>query len=387
MRVAIVGCGYVADYYVRALANHPQLELAAATDADPERCSRFGSHHGVAVRESLDAILEDDSIELCANLTNPRSHYEVSRACLEAGKHVYSEKPLAMEMKQAERLVELAEQSERYLASAPCSILGESFQTLWAALRAGSVGKVRLAYAELDDGLIHRSNYRTWLSESGAPWPWKDEFEVGCTLEHAGYYVTWLTALFGPARAVTSFASCVVPDKQTDVPLDRESPDFSVACLEFDSGVVARLTSSIIAPEDRSLRIIGDEGVLRVDDCWDYGSRVALQRRTPLLLRVEKKSPRLARLVGERRLRLARRPRFEYDRHSEPMDFARGMAEMADAIAEARPCRLSARYALHINEIVLAIQNPRELGGRQEMTSSFAPIEPMPWAASQAPTR
>jgi predicted dehydrogenase len=362
MRVAIVGCGYVADYYVRA--------------------SRFGSHHGVAVRESLDAILEDDSIELCANLTNPRSHYEVSRACLEAGKHVYSEKPLAMEMKQAERLVELA-----YLASAPCSILGESFQTLWAALRAGSVGKVRLAYAELDDGLIHRSNYRTWLSESGAPWPWKDEFEVGCTLEHAGYYVTWLTALFGPARAVTSFASCVVPDKQTDVPLDRESPDFSVACLEFDSGVVARLTSSIIAPEDRSLRIIGDEGVLRVDDCWDYGSRVALQRRTPLLLRVEKKSPRLARLVGERRLRLARRPRFEYDRHSEPMDFARGMAEMADAIAEARPCRLSARYALHINEIVLAIQNPRELGGRQEMTSSFAPIEPMPWAASQAPTR
>ena len=141
------------------------------------------------------------------NLTNPRSHHEVSKAALLAGKHVYSEKPLAMTMVEATELVELAEQHGLRLASAPCSVLGETAQAVLKALREKAVGTVRDVYAEMDDGMVHRMNYRSWKSVSGVSWPYKDEFEIGCTLEHAGYYLTWLVAMFGAAESVTSFAS------------------------------------------------------------------------------------------------------------------------------------------------------------------------------------
>jgi predicted dehydrogenase len=379
MRVAIVGCGYVADSYMKTFANHPELEVLGVMDRDHGRASRLGSHYGLSVYSSLDDLLSDKRVEMVLNLTNPRSHFEVSRACLQAGKHVYSEKPLAMELAQAEELVVLAEGLGLYVTSAPCSILGETAQTIWKALRKNAIGEVRLVYAELDDGLIHRMRYRRWFSDSGCPWPYKDEFETGCTLEHAGYYVTWLIAFFGPAVRVTSFASCRIPDKQTDVPLEAIAPDFSVACIEFASGVVARLTCSIVAPHDHSLRIIGDEGVLITHECWDYGSPVYLKRRNKLALWAEKH--RLLSLlpgIAARRCPLVRRPSCgKRSRKAYPMDFARGVAEMAGAIVEKRPCRMPPRYALHANEIVLAIQESSRMGSSQPLKTSCEPMEPM----------
>jgi len=379
MRIAIVGCGYVADFYMRTLANYPHLEIVGAMDRNPERLSQFAQHHHVRPIGSLDQVLDDPSIEIVVNLTNPESHFAVSRACIERGKHVYSEKPLALELEEAQRLVELAEGRKLYLAAAPCTVLGESAQTLWKALRERQIGVVRLAYAELDEGPIHRTNYREWRSESGAPWPYQSEFATGCTLEHAGYYVTWLTAFFGPAISVNSFAARLVPGKDTDVPPALEAPDFSVACIEFSSGVVARLTCSLFAPPDHSLRVIGDDGVLFVENGWDSGSPVRIQKKTPMIARAERRFPRVTRLLSVRTYPLARKPTFQHTR-GKLTDFARGIAELAAAISEHRPCRLSARYALHVNEVVLAIQNPQDLGSPRTISSTFEPLEPMPWA-------
>ena len=372
--IAIVGCGFVADYYIKTLSLHPQLKLVGVMDKIGERANKFAEFHQLShVYETLDDILEDNTVDVVLNLTNPGSHYEVSKACLEAGKHVYSEKPFAMEMAQAEELVDIASSKGLYLSSAPCSLLSETAQTLWKALRENQVGKVRLVYAEMDDGLVHQMPYDKWLSESGTPWPYKDEFEVGCTLEHAGYYVNWLTAFFGPAETVSAFSSCVVPDKQTDVPLDTNTPDFSVACIKFASGVVARLTCSIVAPHDHSLKIIGDEGILGIEDCWFYGTPVYIRRS----LTIGRK-----RLEGiwKRNYPLVKKaPKFPY-RGAQQMDFCRGVAEMIDAIIENRPCRLSPEFSLHNNELVLAIQNSLETASPYKMTTSFEPIEPMDWA-------
>jgi predicted dehydrogenase len=374
MNIAIVGCGFVADYYLATLPGHPELKLIGVTDHDPDRAARFAAFHAVSRYDSLEDLRHDGRVELVLNLTNPQSHYDVTKACLEAGKHVYSEKPLAMELDQARTLVELAEAQSLGLASAPCSLLGETAQTLWKALRERQVGTVRLVYAEMDDGMVFRMAYRKWTSASGIPWPAKDEFEVGCTFEHAGYYLTWFPALFGPARMVTAFSACLVPDKQTDVPLEHEAPDFSVACITFASGVVARLTCSIIAPHDHSLRIIGDEGVLGTDDCWYYRSPVYIQR--PITIRRKTfMSPWKARyrMVG------ATGGRYRY-RGSQQMDFARGVAELAASIGECRPCRLSGRYCLHTNELVIAIDHALATGAPYAVTTTFDPIEPMPWA-------
>jgi predicted dehydrogenase len=197
---------------------------------------RFAEHYKAPAYDSLESLLKDPEVDLVLNLTNPTSHFEVSRACLEAGKHVYSEKPLALTTDDAHALVTLAAKKGLRLSGAPCSLLSETAQTIWKAVRENQVGPTRLVYAELDEGLLHRMPHQSWLSDSGTPWPAQDEFEVGNALEHAGYYLTWLTAMFGPVESVTAFGSVQVPDKLTDQPLVRESADLTVACLRFASG-------------------------------------------------------------------------------------------------------------------------------------------------------
>lgn len=374
MNIAIVGCGFVADFYVKTAALHPELQVTGVTDRDAERLARFSAHHGVATYASLDDLLDDPRVDLVVDLTNPGSHYEVNRAALEAGKHVYSEKPLALAVDDARALVELAESRGLLLSCAPCSSLSEAAQTLAKAVREERVGPVRLVYAEMDDGLVHRKAYQSWVSESGTPWPWKNEFETGCTLEHAGYSVSWLVTAFGPAESVTAFSSCQIPDKETDVPLEVNAPDFSVACIRFASGVVARLTCSIIAPVDHSIRVFGDDGILQVDDCWKDRSPVHAKR----WLRIRRRtfvSPWKNRvpLVG-RGNPVAR------SQGAQRRDFCRGIADMAEALAEGRAPRLSARYCLHVAEIVLGIQNALASGSPWKIETSFDPVEPMPWA-------
>ena len=302
------------------------------------------------------------------NLTNPRSHYEVSRACLLAGKHVYSEKPLAMSLPDARDLVDLAAAQHREISAAPCTVLGECAQTMWKALRQKRVGRVLAAYAEMDDGLVHRMPYQKWLSGTGVPWPFRDEFEVGCTMEHAGYSLSLLLAFFGPAQTVTAFSSVQIPDKHPSIAPGDMAPDLSVAAIRFDSGVVARLTCSIMAPGDHSLRIIGDEGVLFTPDVWHYTSPV-YSRRWHTVRRRTFLSP-----WKTRHRRLAER-----GRKTVVDDRSRGVSELAAAIAEGRPSRLSPQFTLHVTELTLAIQQAGAESGAHRMTTTFSPMAPMPW--------
>ncbi len=372
MRIAIVGCGFVADYYLKTLPRHPSLELVGVMDRDQSRSERFSTYHAVESYRNFEDLLNDPRVDLVLNLTNPHSHYEVSKACLEAGKHVYSEKPLATNFTEAKALVELAERRGLYLSSAPCNLLSETAQGVWRALQEKVVGEVRLVYAEMDDGMVHRMPYDQWYSESGIPWPFQDEFEVGCTLEHAAYYITWLVAFFGPVETVTAFSDCLIPDKQPPQPLTRNAPDFSVACLKFRSGVVARLTCGIVAPHDHQLRIIGDTGVLSVKDCWFYRSPIHIQR--PITIR-----RRQFWNPWKQRYPLPKgKSHFGY-RGAQQMDFARGVAALATAIQRGEPGLLSARYCLHVNEVVLAIQDAGTDGSVYRVTT---PCEAEPLLAS-----
>lgn len=373
MRIAIIGCGFVADFYMQSLPLYPGLELVAVMDRDVQRGRDFAAFHRLdCLVTTIDAVLADPRVEMVLNLTNPDSHFEVSRACLLAGKHVYSEKPLAMSFADAQELTSLADARGLRIASAPCNVLGETAQGTWAALRGQRVGPVKLVYAEMDDGMVHRMPYRKWLSDSGRPWPYKDEFEVGCTLEHAGYYVTWLTAFFGPASSVHAFSAALYPDKGTEVPLERISPDLTVACIQFASGVVARLTCSIVARRNQELQFFGERGILEVETAWDYRAPVRVKRywnmRRRMLILPSRNVP-LPPPPQERNRR----------RNANPMEFCRGPAEIAASIREGRRSRLPADFCLHNNEIVLAIHNAAANGVPHAMTTSFEAVEPMSW--------
>lgn len=376
--VAIVGCGYVADYYMATLATYPWIRIAGVFDIDANRLSAFTNYYKLTAYRSLDELLDDKLVSIVVNLTNPRAHYGVSRRCLDANKHIYSEKPLAMEYTQAEHLVNLAESKSLAISSAPCSLLGSAAQTLWRGVRDNAVGKVRLVYAELDDGMVHRMQYKKWKSVSGAPWPYKDEFEVGCTLEHAGYYLSWLIAMFGRVESVTAFAACLVPDKLPGEKLEPpDTPDCTVGLLKFDGGVAARLSTTIVGPHNHAIQIIGDGGVLELKDCWFNDCRVYI-RRLHTIRRKTFLSP------IKLRYRVEKEPRIRLiNTGGNRMDFAAGVADLAMSLREGRECRLSSRFSLHVNEVALALQNAN---GVYKTQSSFQAIRPMDWAIGEKET-
>jgi predicted dehydrogenase len=368
IRFAIVGCGYVADNYMFALNQHPEAEIVRAFDIVPAHAKRFAAHWGVPAVETREAFLAGLEADMVLNLTNPGSHAEVSRACLEAGFAVYSEKPRAMAFPEAEALAALAAARGLTLAGAPCNHLGEAAQGVFRAVAQGRIGRPLLAYAEVDDNLIALAPVERWKNVSGAPWPREDEFHVGCTLEHAGYYLTWLVCLFGPIAELTAFASLQHPGKPTGGA--AEAPDFSVAVLRFASGQVARLTCSVVAPRDHALKLFGDEGVLSAEDCWFYQTPVSYRRwmrvRRRLLLSPWTNKvpldPPVAMKTGS----------------TVGMDFIRGPIEAVAAAREGRPSRVALDFTLHVNEAALAIHHADRNPGTYRMTTTCAVPAPLP---------
>ncbi|MDO5758410.1 MAG: Gfo/Idh/MocA family oxidoreductase [Rhodobacterales bacterium] len=402
MKFGIIGCGYVFDHYMSTLAKHPGLEVAGVADLDPARLKQATGFYGLHAYDSVEAMLADPEVAVIANFTSIESHYEVTKAALQAGKHVYSEKPLVMNMDQARELMALAAEKGLHLTCAPSNALGPTSQTMWKAVQDGAVGDVRVVYAEFDDNPIYLMSPEGWRSRSGAPWPYLHEYEMGCTWEHVGYHLTWMCAIFGPVRAVTAFSKVTVPDK-TDKPLNpAETPDFSVACLDFHSGVVGRVTCSIAAPYDHRMRIIGNEGMIHADTYRHYHCPVMLEPFTKLNLNARKARSVRTRSwlgwpfgVGGRRVPLAIAPPpgaarvidtggpkwhpkalLQRWKRSElgQQDKMIGIAELCDAVATGRAPFPSPDFTLHLTELTLAIQGAGANGATHQMTTSFDPV-------------
>ncbi|MEL7347478.1 MAG: Gfo/Idh/MocA family oxidoreductase [Pseudomonadota bacterium] len=396
MRLGVVGCGYVFDLYMATMDRHPRLTVAGIFDRDPARLAAASAHWGLARYDSYEAMLADPEVDTVVNLTSVEAHGPVTRAALEAGKHVYSEKPFVTDLAEGEALVALAAAKGLRLSCAPSNLLGSTAQTLWKAVTDGAVGPVRLVYAEFDDNPVPFLGPETWRSVSGAPWPVHHEYRTGCTLEHAGYHLSWLCALFGPVRSVTAFAKVTMPDK-SERPI--ETPDFTVATLDFESGVAARLTCSIAAPLDHRAQIVGRDGVLSADTYRDYECPVRLERFAPMALKARhahavRRSSLLQRLfgIGGHRLPLIP-PRASVPSGADgplwhprtwlkrlrraqmgQQDKCLGIAELAEATAAGRPHFPPPAFTLHVTEVTLAIQRAGADAGLQRMTTRFEPL-------------
>ena len=395
MKIGIVGCGFVAAFYAKNAREYPDIQIAGAFDIQAENLKKFCEYYSIPAYETLDKLLAEPSIELILNLTNPRSHYAVTKACLEAGKHVYTEKPVAMDSDQAHELLDFANQKGLRIGCAPCNALGNTAQTIWKAIQEGQIGKVKLVYANYDDGMIApKMRPWEWKNEFGVAWPAKDEFEIGCTYEHAAYFLGCLSAIFGPARSVTAFASCQVPDK--GIPVDSMAPDFSVGCLEYDDGVVARVTCGLVAPRDKSLMVVGDKGYLFVRYLRNDSEQVFIRHDT-----VPKNLKRIENLFNRIRLKFKGVQNllpwpidefFMYEKYpfalplsqievgdAKRVDFMLGPYDMIQAIKENRPHRLTGEFGVHLLEQIEVLQYPEKFGYRRELTSTFPNIQPLQW--------
>lgn len=405
MKIAIVGCGFVFDIYMRTIRAHPELEVKGVFDIRPDRMKAVQKHYGFATYDSLAGLLADPEVETVVNLTNIGAHFEVSRQALEAGKHVYSEKPLTTSVEESRNLYDIAEANSVRLYAAPCNIFSDTVRTMFKAVEDGAIGKPLLIYAELDDNPIHLMEFEAVKSPSGASWPLVEEIHEGCTYEHLGYHLVWICGLLGPAVSVTAFSSELIADKTREVPGMSGTPDYSVANLHFAGGASARITCSVVAPRDHRMRVIGYEGELTGDSYRHYRSPVFLERYSKGSLSARKfqslrARPGLGRMfgIGGRRVRLVRNWKshavegdqqmrsslkqrlVEWVRRREvyAQDKFAGIAEMARDLRDGQPPYLSPDFVKHVNELTLLVQGAGTDGIAVRPSTSFAPLGPIP---------
>jgi predicted dehydrogenase len=349
VRTAIVGCGNIAARYARSILDAPDLQLLGATDAAAAKAEELVREFGGTAYPALAALLADDAVETVVNLTAPVAHAEVTAQCLEAGKHVHTEKPLALRYDEARELAALAARVGVRLSCAPATLLGEAQQTAWKLLRERELGTVRAVYAEANWGRI----------ESWHPSP-QTLYAAGPLIDVGIYPLTIVTAIFGPARRVVGYGTTLEPDR---VALDGTSfrlgaPDFSVAVIEL-ADVVVRLTATfwVGAGKQRGIEFHGDACSLFLATWGEFDSR--LERTTD----------------GEtyEAVPLLREP-------YRGIQWSRALSDLADAIERRRPHRASAEHAAHVVEILDAIESSRMCGGFVEVRSTFEPPAPLEWA-------
>lgn len=350
MRIALVGAGNIADRYAERIVAEPELELAGATDLAPTRAEMLVAARGGRAYRDLGDVLADESVDTVVNLTVPQAHHEVAAAALAAGKHVHSEKPLALRHEDALHLVELAREHGVRLSAAPATLLGEAQQTLWKLVRQGALGRVRAVYAEANWDRLER-----WHPDP------RSLYAVGPLVDVGVYPLTIVTAMFGPVRRVQAYATTLEPRRalKDGTAFTPGAPDFVVTVLEHETGVVTRLTASFyVGPcSQRGIEVHGDEASAWLPTWAEASSRVELRLRGGSYERVD----------------LVREP---YD----GIDWGRPLVDLAHAIRDGRPHRASAEHAAHVVEALNAAERSAERGGAVTVASGFAPPEPMEWA-------
>lgn len=355
IRVAIVGCGNIANRYADRIKTYAACELVGFSDLDPSRARDFAAKYGGKAYENLAALLADPSVELVVNLTIHFAHYEVVKQCLLAGKHVHTEKPLAIQYSEAKELVELAAARGLRLGSAPVTYMGEAQQTAWQLLRSGKAGRVRLAYADINHGRIEE-----WHPN---PEPF---YEVGIQWDVGVYPLTLLTTMFGPVRRVTATGKVVHPHRVTKEgrKFTITTPDFVLAMLEFEEGLTARLSANFYVKGGKQgggLEFTGDLGSVYLGNFQGFDAEVEY---APFGAPYETVPPV--------------RPPFK------GTEFARAVEEMADAMITGRPQRASGAQAAHVVEILEAMGTSMREGGPVAVKSNFVPPTPMEWAMGES---
>ncbi len=344
-RIGIVGCGNVSRIYLKTLARFDFVKVVALADLDKQRAEERAAEFGVSQVLDVEALLKAPDVDIVANLTNPRAHADLSERALEQGKNVYSEKPLATDRDEGQRLLHLAKASDASLGCAPDTFLGGGLQTCRALLDSGAIGKPLAASAFFaNHGMEHwHPNPAPFYALGAGPL-----FDVGV------YYITALVSLLGPVVKVSG--SSTRPPSQRTVRAGPHAgstflvgtPTHVSALLEFSSGPVCTLIASfdVWATELPRLELYGSDGTLSVPDPNHFAGPARLNRaEDKSWTEVATDSPYTDTLRGL------------------------GLAEMATALSKGRAPRASAEMAYHVLDVMASVLTSAERGRHMDIKS------------------
>lgn len=334
--VGVVGCGVISEIYLGNTGLFPQIALRAVADLNPEAARAKAEAHGVPAMTPAELMARDD-IDIVLNLTIPAAHVEVGLAALEAGKHVYSEKPLAGSTADARRLAETAEARGLRIGCAPDTFLGGAHQSARALLDAGRIGTPTAGTATLMLAGHERwhPNPDFYYAGPGA----------GPLFDMGPYYITAMIALLGPVRRVTALAArgrdsriiATGPRAGQSVPV--ETPTHVTGVLEFAGGALVQIVTSfdVKAHGHAPLELYGTEGSLVIPDPNRFDGTVRLYR-------TDWQDQPITHAHGDGNYR------------------GLGLAEMAAAITAGTPHRASGTLALHVLEVIETLLASAESG-------------------------
>ncbi len=353
--IGIIGCGTISSAYLRTLTQAPDVRVVAVADLDPARAQRQADAFAVPHALDPDALLARDDVDLVVDLTVPNAHYRVNRQALEAGKAVYSEKPLAATATEARALVALANERGLALGGAPDTFLGAGLQTARAALDDGAIGRPFAAVAHMVS-----SGPERWHPDPGFFY----QPGAGPLLDMGPYYVTTMVSLFGPVASVTADGARTRSERTIGSgPLAGQIFPVTVEThltllLRFESGVLATLltTFDVAASELPRFEVFGESGTLSVPDPNTFGGPVRRHLGTD---------------DGWHELPLV--PGFATN--------ARGIGalELHRAAAAGRPARASGELAAHVLDVLEGALTAVRSGRRVDIDSR--PARPAALAA------
>ncbi|MER8482973.1 Gfo/Idh/MocA family oxidoreductase [Mesorhizobium sp. M1322] len=340
--IGVVGCGNISMTYLRNAALFGEVELRACADISPDMAALRASEYGMRA-VSVEALLADPEIDLVLNLTVPAAHFDISFSALSAGKHVFTEKPLATSASDGRRLVAEAAERGLLLGSAPDTFLGAAGRRARRLMDEGAIGRAVTGTAfMMGRGMEHwHPNPQFYYQPGGGP-----VFDMG------PYYLTMLVNLLGPVARVMAMATRGQDERLITAEGPYRNTSFKVgtptnilSLLEFHSGATVTFGASwdVFRHSNHPIELHGTEGSLRLPDPDTFGGTVSLSERGADWADFPSESE----LYGARNWPFAAPDRANYR--------MLGVADLSHALMSGRRPRASGDLALHVLEIMEAI--------------------------------
>ena len=367
--VGIVGCGNISDVYIVNARLFCGIRIIAVSDIKPAAARAKGAEHGLLALSPRELLKRED-VDIVLNLTIPAAHADVSLAAIDAGKHVYTEKPLATSLKDGRTIVRAAATKGVSLGAAPDTVLGAGVQTARKLIDAGETGTVVTGTAAvLSHGMENwHPNPAFFFKPGGGP-----------VLDMGPYYLSTLVNLLGPVESVAAAGGSGMKTRTVTAEGPMRGRRIKVevlttvnALLSFASGadVVFMASWDVWRHSQVPLELHGTRASLRLPDPNFFGGLIEIAESGN-----EWREMRTAEYVFGRPNWPAENPVVANYR-------GLGLAEMASAIARRRAPRASGMVALHVLDVMASIIASAETGRRVRIASTCR--RPPPFSEEEA---
>ncbi|MDR2933050.1 MAG: Gfo/Idh/MocA family oxidoreductase [Oscillospiraceae bacterium] len=354
VKIGIVGIGKISGIYLKNITNmFKEIEIAGVCDLIRERAEEAVEEYSIPkLYKDMHELFADPEVDIVLNLTRPYEHYEVSKAALEAGKYVYSEKPLGATLDEGKKLVALAKEKGLMICGAPDTFMGAGIQTCRKLIEGGFIGQPVGA-----SGFFVCRGHERWHPDPEFYY----KFGGGPVLDMGPYYLTAMMNLLGGINTVSAMAKksfdqrTITSEPKFGNIIDVDVTTYVTGSMMFDCGAIGTFftTFDVWDSQVPRIEIYGTEGTLSVPDPNIFGG-----------------TPKLLRPNGEfTEIPLS----FNYAENSRGL----GVADLAKAITTGRRPRASMEQYYHALEVMMAFQKSSDEGKHIAIESKYTPEKPM----------